>query len=101
MAEQRSKEIGIRKVLGATVTNITRLLSLDFVKLVLIAIAIGSPIAGWAMTNWLQDFAYRIDIRWWMFVVAGVFAVLIALFTVSFQSIKAALVNPVKSLKSE
>jgi putative ABC transport system permease protein len=101
MAEQRSKEIGIRKVLGATVTSITRLLSFDFVKLVLIAIVIASPIAWWAMNKWLEDFAYRINVQWWMFVVAGSFAVLIALFTVSFQSIKAALVNPIKSLKSE
>lgn len=101
MAEQRSKEIGIRKVLGATVSSITRLLSVDFVKLVVIAIVIASPISYWAMNLWLQDFAYRINIEWWMFVIAGSFAILIALFTVSFQSIKAALVNPIKSLKSE
>ncbi len=101
MAEQRSKEIGIRKVLGATVTNITGLLSIDFVKLVLIAIVIASPIAWWAMSKWLQDFAYRAPISWWIFVLSGVMAIVIALFTVSFQSIKAALMNPVKSLKSE
>lgn len=101
MAEQRSKEIGIRKVLGATVTNITGLLSIDFVKLVLIAIIIASPIAWWAMSKWLQDFAYRAPISWWIFVLSGVMAIVIALFTVSFQSIKAALMNPVKSLKSE
>jgi putative ABC transport system permease protein len=101
MAEQRSKEIGIRKVLGATVTNITTLLSIDFVKLVIIAIVIASPIAWWAMTKWLQDFAYKIPISWWIFVLSGFVAIAIALFTVSFQSIKAALMNPVKSLKSE
>ncbi len=101
MAEQRSKEIGIRKVLGATVSSITTLLSVDFIKLVCIAIVIASPIAWWAMNKWLQDFAYRIPIQWWMFVVAGLFAVMIALLTVSFQSIKAALVNPVKSLRSD
>jgi len=101
MAEQRSKEIGIRKVLGATVTNITRLLSFDFVKLVLIAIVIASPIAWWAMNKWLQDFAYKIPISWWIFALSGIIAIAIALFTVSFQSIKAALMNPVKSLRSE
>ncbi|WP_426668894.1 ABC transporter permease [Mucilaginibacter sp. McL0603] len=101
MAEQRSKEIGIRKVLGATVSNITTLLSIDFVKLVLIAILIASPIAWYGMNSWLQDFAYRIPISWWIFVLSGIVAIAIALFTVSFQSIKAALMNPVKSLKSE
>ncbi|HTI11577.1 MAG TPA: ABC transporter permease [Puia sp.] len=100
IAEQRSKEIGIRKVLGATVSNITTLLSLDFIKLVLIAIVIASPIAGWAMHNWLQNFAYHIPIQWWIFVLAGGVAILIALFTVSFQSIRAAMGNPVESLKS-
>ncbi len=101
MAEQRSKEIGIRKVLGATIGNITTLLSYDFVKLVLIAIIIASPIAWWAMSKWLQDFAYKIPISWWIFVLSGIVAIAIALFTVSFQSIKAALMNPVKSLKAE
>jgi putative ABC transport system permease protein len=101
MAEQRSKEIGIRKVLGATVANITSLLSMDFVKLVLIAIVIASPIAWYGMNKWLQDFAYKAPISWWIFVLAGFTAIIIALFTVSFQSIKAALMNPVKSLKSE
>jgi putative ABC transport system permease protein len=101
MAEQRSKEIGIRKVLGATVSGITTLLSLDFVKLVGLAILIASPIAWWAMNKWLQGFAYRIAIHWWVFVLAGFVAVAIALITVSFQSIKAALMNPIKSLKSE
>jgi putative ABC transport system permease protein len=101
MAEQRSKEIGIRKVLGASVQGITTLLSLDFIKLVGLAILIASPIAWWAMTKWLQDFAYKIPISWWMFAVGGITAILIALFTVSFQSIKAAMTNPVKSLRSE
>jgi putative ABC transport system permease protein len=103
MAEQRSKEIGIRKVLGATVSNITTLLSYDFVKLVLIAIVIASPIAWYGLNKWfLQDFAYKAPISWWwIFVLAGFTATFIALFTVSFQSIKAALMNPVKSLKAE
>jgi putative ABC transport system permease protein len=101
MAEQRSKEIGIRKVLGASVQSITKLLSLDFVKLVIIAIVIASPIAWWAMTKWLEDFTYRITIGWYVFALAGVVAIMIALFTVSFQSIKAAVANPIKSLKAE
>lgn len=100
-AEQRTKEIGVRKVLGASVASIVALLSKDFLKLVLIAIAIASPLAWWAMTRWLQDFAYKIDIEWWMFGLAGLLAISIALLTVSFQSIKAALMNPVKSLRSE
>jgi putative ABC transport system permease protein len=101
MAEQRSKEIGIRKILGASVQGITAMLSADFVKLVLVAILIASPIAWWAMHQWLQDFAYRITISWWMFAAAGLGAVLIALVAVSFQSVKAAIANPVKSLRSE
>lgn len=101
LAEQRSKEIGIRKVLGASVQGITTLLSLDFIRLVVIAILIASPVAWWAMHQWLQSFAYRITISWWMFVLAGLVAMLIALLTVSFQSVKAALANPVKSLRSE
>jgi putative ABC transport system permease protein len=101
MAEQRSKEIGIRKVLGATVSGITTLLSYDFIKLVFIAILIASPIAWYAMNTWLEGFAYRIVIEWWVFILAGFISILIALLTVSFQSIKAALMNPVKSLKAE
>ena len=101
MAEQRNKEIGIRKVLGASVSSISTMLSKEFVKLVVIAIVIASPIAWWAMSKWLQDFVYRITISWWMIAIAGLIAVVIALFTVSFQAIKAALANPVKSLRSE
>jgi len=101
MAEQRSKEIGIRKVLGASVQSITKLLSLDFVKLVAIAILIASPIAWWAMSKWLEDFTYRITIGWYVFALAGAVAIVIALLTVSFQSIKAAIANPIKALRSE
>ncbi|MGK6350425.1 FtsX-like permease family protein [Parapedobacter sp. DT-150] len=100
-AFQRSKEIGIRKVLGATVSGIVGLLSKDFVKLVLIAVVIASPIAWWAMNKWLEDFVYRIDIQWWMFAVAGAVAVIIALITVSWQAIRAAVANPVESLRDE
>jgi putative ABC transport system permease protein len=100
-AEQRSKEIGIRKVLGASVTGIVQLLSTDFLKLVIIAFVIATPLAWWGMSKWLQDFEYRVTISWWMFALAGILAVVVALFTVSFQAIKAALMNPVKSLKAE
>jgi putative ABC transport system permease protein len=101
MAQQRTKEIGVRKVLGASVVSIAVLLAKDFLKLVMIAIVIASPIAWWAMTGWLQDFAYHITIAWWMFAGAGLLAIGIALLTVSFQSVRAALMNPVKSLRSE
>jgi ABC-type antimicrobial peptide transport system permease subunit len=100
-AQKRTKEIGIRKVLGASVANITAMLSKDFLKLVLLAILIACPIAYYGTHKWLQDFAYRIDISWWVFVVAGAGAILIALVTVSFQAIKAAMSNPVRSLKTE
>jgi len=100
-AEQRTKEIGIRKVLGASVAGIVNLLSIDFLKLVLVAVVLATPVAWWAMNKWLMDFAYRIDISWWMFALAAVTALLIALFTVSFQAIKAAIANPVKSLRTE
>jgi putative ABC transport system permease protein len=100
-AEQRMKEIGIRKVLGAKVGGIVGLLSRDFIKLVLIASLIAFPIAWWGMSLWLNGFAYRIDISWWIFVLAGAAAMLIALATVSLQTIRAALANPIKSLKSE
>ena len=101
MAENRIKEIGVRKVLGASVVNITRLLSKDFLKLVLIALSIAIPLAWWAMYNWLQDFPYRVNIQWWVFVAAGAVSVLIALLTVSYQSIRAGLANPVRSLRTE
>ncbi|HVY74532.1 MAG TPA: ABC transporter permease [Puia sp.] len=100
-AEQRTKEIGIRKVLGARVGEIVTLLSKDFVKLVLIASGIAFPIAWWAMHKWLQSFAYRIDIGWWVFLVAAFGALAIALLTVSLQAIRAAMANPVNSLHSE
>jgi putative ABC transport system permease protein len=101
MANQRTKEIGVRKVLGASVGNVVSMLSKDFIILVLIASVIAFPVAWWAMHSWLQDFAYRINIEWWVFVVAAAGALLIALLTVSFQAIKAALANPVKSLRTE
>jgi putative ABC transport system permease protein len=100
-AEQRIKEIGIRKVLGAEVLSIVKLLSTDFMKLVLLAFVIASPIAFYAMSKWLQDFAFRIEIEWWMFAVAGLSAALIAFLTISFQAVKAAIANPVKSLRAE
>jgi putative ABC transport system permease protein len=98
---QRTKEIGIRKVLGASVSGIATMLSKDFLQLVLVANVIAWPLAWWAMNRWLQDFAYRIEMSWWVFGLAGVLALLIALLTVSYQAIKAALANPVKSLRTE
>jgi len=100
-AEQRTREIGIRKVLGATVPNVVGLLSKDFLSLVLIANLISWPLGWWAMSKWLQNFEYRITIGWWVFVLAGLAAVFIALLTVSYQAIKAAIANPVKSLRTE
>jgi putative ABC transport system permease protein len=98
---QRTKEIGVRKVLGASVSGIAALLSKEFVKLVLISIVIASPVSWWLMTSWLKDFAYRINIQWWVFGLAGLLAVFIALITVSFHAIKAAIANPVKALRTE
>ncbi len=100
-AQQRTKEIGIRKVLGASISEIVRLLAIDFVKVVIIALLIASPIAGYFMNKWLQDFAYRIDIPWWVFALSGVTALSIAMFTMGFQAIKAASADPVKSLRTE
>jgi putative ABC transport system permease protein len=98
---QRIKEIGVRKVLGASIPNIVLLLSKDFIKLICIAFVIATPIAWYIMDNWLQDYAYRIAISWWMFAGAGLLALLISLATISFQAVKAALANPVKSLRTE
>jgi putative ABC transport system permease protein len=101
IAEQRTKEIGIRKVLGASVTNIVRMLSTDFVKLVMLAFIIATPIAWWFMNQWLQDFAFRINLSWLIFVITGAVALVIALITLSFQAIRAAIAKPVNSLRSE
>ena len=98
---ERTKEIGVRKVLGASVSNLVGMLSADFLKLVGIAAIIAFPVAWYFLNGWLEKYAFRIHMEWWYFAVAGVAALLIALFTVSFQAIKAALMNPVKSLKSE
>jgi len=100
-AEQRRKEIGVRKVLGATVSQLTQLLSMEFLKLVFIASCIAFPVAWWAMNKWLQSFAYRIEFHWWIFAIAGIAALLVALLTVSYQAIRAAIANPVNSLRSE
>jgi len=101
MAENRIKEIGVRKVLGASVTGITALLSKDFIKLVIVSFVIAAPLSYWAMYKWLQDYNYRVNIHWWVFAIACILSVAIALLTVSFQAVKAARANPVKSLRSE
>ena len=101
MAESRTKEVGVRKVLGASVFNVTLLLSKEFLRLVIISFIIASPIAWYAMNKWLDNYSYRVDIEWWVFVIAGLLALLIALVTVSYQAIRAALANPVKSLRTE
>jgi len=99
--EQRIKEIGIRKVIGASIFDITSLLSVDFLKLVLLAVIIASPVGAWLMNSWLQNFAYRIHVEWWVFALTGLLAIVIACATISFQAIKAAMANPVKALKAE
>ncbi|WP_261387289.1 ABC transporter permease [Chitinophaga pinensis] len=98
---QRTKEIGIRKVLGASVNSILFLLSSDFLKLVLIALLVATPLAWYLMYQWLKDFAYRVDIQWWVFVLSGGIAVILALITVYVQTVKTALTSPVKSLRTE
>jgi ABC-type antimicrobial peptide transport system permease subunit len=101
MAAQRIKEVGIRKVLGATAANIVYLFSKEFVLLIAIAFAIATPIAWYYMNKWLENYAYRISINWWLFAAGGVASIMIALVTISFQAIKAAIANPVKSLRTE
>ena len=100
-AEQRTKEIGIRKVLGANVPVIVSMIVKDFLKLVIIASIIAFPVAWWGMNKWLQNFAYRVDMGWWIFAIAALFAIVVTLATISYQAIKAAVANPVKSLRSE
>jgi ABC-type antimicrobial peptide transport system permease subunit len=101
MAEQRIKEIGVRKVLGATVFNLWQLLSKDFVVLITISLLIATPVSYYFMHQWLQGYQYRTEISWWIFAIAAIGAMIVTLLTVSYQSIKAALANPVKSLKTE
>jgi len=101
VAEQRAKEIGIRKIVGATVFNIWNLLSKEFIGLVIISLLIASPIAYFCMNNWVQKYTYHTSISWWIFLAAGFGALIITLLTVSFQAIKAAVANPVKSLRTE
>jgi putative ABC transport system permease protein len=100
-AERRTKEIGIRKVLGASVTGITQLLSREFLQLILLSAVIAFPVTWLAMSHWLRQFAYRVNIEWWIFLAGGLAAMGIALVTISFQSVRAALMNPVKSLRAE
>ncbi len=99
MAVQRIKEVGIRKVLGATASNIVYLFSKEFVLLITIAFVIATPLAWYFMNQWLQNYPFRIELNWWLFIIGGVMSVVIALVTVSFQAIKAAVANPVKSLR--
>jgi ABC-type antimicrobial peptide transport system permease subunit len=99
--QKRLKEIGVRRVLGASAAGIVAMLAKDFVKLVAVALLVAFPVAWWAMNRWLDSYVYRIDVSWWMFALAGVMALLIAFLTISYQSVKAALTNPVESLRSE
>ncbi|MGN6602433.1 MAG: ABC transporter permease, partial [Ginsengibacter sp.] len=101
MAENRIKEIGVRKVLGASVFSITTLLSKDFLKLVIISLIIASPVAFWVMHEWLLSYSFHVDIKWWVFAGAGLLSIVIAIATVSYQSVRAGLANPVKSLRTE
>jgi ABC-type antimicrobial peptide transport system permease subunit len=101
VAEQRTREIGVRKVLGASILNLWQLLSKEFIRLVILSLLIGGPIAWWIMHNWLQNYHYHANLSWWIFALAGSGAVVITLLTVSFQAIKAAMANPVKSLRTE
>jgi len=100
-AERRTKEIGVRRVLGASISGIAGLLSKDFIRLVVFASIIAFPVAWWMMNNWLQDYEYRISISWWIFIVAGALAIFIALITISSHAIRAAMANPAKSLRTE
>jgi ABC-type antimicrobial peptide transport system permease subunit len=101
MAENRVKEIGVRKVLGASVGGIATLLSKDFLKLVLLSFVVAAPVAWWAMYSWLKDYPYRVEIRWWVFAMAALLSMGIAVVTISYQAIKAGLANPARSLRSE
>ena len=101
ITEQRTKEIGIRKVLGATTAGLVKLLSMDFLKLVLVAFGIATPLAWYGLQRWLENFAHRTDLQWWVFALAGLVALLVALITVGVQSVKAALANPIESLRNE
>ncbi|MEL6945379.1 MAG: FtsX-like permease family protein, partial [Bacteroidota bacterium] len=100
-AERRQKEISIRKVLGASISNIVGLLSKDFLRLIIVALIIAIPVAYYSMQQWLSNFAYHVEIKWWVFALAGISTICIAVLTISFQSVRAALVNPVESLRGE